>query len=398
MLIPYATARRRHRTPWVTFGIIAINVLVYLYCLTLGPDGFAEFAGRWGFEGLAPEGYYRLLTMVWIHDPRSFLHLHIIGNMWALAVFGPQVEDALGHIIYGAYYLLGGIVSGLAHALICAWTGLAGGPEMIGASGAVLCVLGMFAVRFYSTPVKTVLVVIPGIRIPAVIYLAIYLGLDLRAGIIGSFAERTVGGVAHWAHIGGFVFGAAAGLLHGVVRHARREYLLERPVESPDDRSERIPALRSLIRRNPADAEARLRLATLLDAEEATLPAAAEHYREAIDELLRSERPERAIAAFDALEEGGHSPGLITARSVPLLATALERAGRPADALRLLDHLARREGLDETTLEQALMGVAVLARDQGDGQRARWALERLVSELPFAPSVAWARRLLGGQG
>ena len=398
MLIPYATVRRAQRTPWVTMGIVAANVAVYLWVLGLGPERFTEVAGRWGFEGLAPEGYYRLLTSLWIHDPRSFLHLHLIGNMWALIVFGPQVEDALGHVLYGAYYLLGGIAAGFSHALICQALGMEGGPPMVGASGAVLGVLGMFAVRFYSTPVKTVVFVIPGVRLPAVIFLAIYLVLDIRAGIVGSFAMRTVGGVAHWAHIGGFLCGALAGLLHGVVGHARREYLLERPIESAIERSEAILGLRRLVERDPADAEARLRLATLLDADEARLGQAAAHYREAISEFLRTDRPDRAIDAYDALREGGHGPEILQPRAAAALATALERAGREADAIDLLDDLSNWPALAEGILEQALMGVAVMSRTRGDRATARQALERLLAEVPYSPCESWAKATLRDLG
>lgn len=394
MLIPYATVRRARRTPWVTAGIVGLNVIAYAGCLSVGPDRFPSLADRWGFQGLSPEGAYRLLTAIWIHDPRSFFHLHLLGNLWALIVFGPQVEDALGHVLYGSYYLLGGIAAGVSHALISRAAGIDGGPPMVGASGAVLCVLGVFAVRFYSTPVKAVFFIIPGIRLPAVLFLAIYLGLDIRAGIISSFALRTVGGVAHWAHTGGFLFGAGVGLLHGVVGHARREYLLERPIESDSDRVERISTLRGLVARDPSDAEARLRLATLLDADEATLPQAAIHYREAVDEFLRTEQYDRAIAAYDALREGGHAPSILRPRTAAALATALERAGRETDALDLLEDLSRWPNLEPDILEQALLGIAVLSRATGDQARARQGLERLLTEVPFTPWESWAKAAL----
>jgi len=399
VLIPYGTVRRARSFPWVTTAIIVLNALVYVYTLTLTPEQFSDYAHRWGFSGNRLDRFYTILTMMWIHDPGQFLHLHVIGNMWALLVFGPQLEDAMGPVRYGGYYVLGGVASGLAHAAIRAAVGINDTAVMIGASGAVMSVLGMFAVRFYSTPVNTVVLVVPGVRLPAVVFLATYIGFDIRAGILQTFAYRMSGGVAHWAHTGGFLFGAAVGMLHGVLRQARREYLVERPVHDESQRVDRAVLLRDLVRRDPGDAEARLRLGTLLDADDRTFAEAASQYANAIRLLLQAGDDERARAAYYSFRSGGHTLAELAPDLAAPVASAYERIGRPQEAREIYWHLATADKVPERILEQALIRTATLAMEGRDKERAVYALQRILDDFPFSPWVVWAtgalRRLTG---
>jgi len=399
VLIPYGTVRRARSFPWVTAGIIVLNALVYLYALSLTPEQFNDYAHRWGFSGNRINRFYTILTMMWIHDPSVFLHLHVIGNMWFLLVFGPQLEDAMGPVRYGGYYVLGGIASGLVHAAIRAVVGISDTAPMVGASGAVMSVLGMFAVRFYSTPVRTVVLVFPGVRVPAVVWLATYIGLDIRAGVLTTFAFRSAGGIAYWAHIGGFVFGAAVGMLHGVLRQARREYLVERPVHDESERVDRAVLLRDLVRRDPGDAEARLRLGTLLDADDRTLAEAASHYANAIRLLLQERDDERARAAYYSFRSGGHTLAELPPDLAAPVASAYERIGRPQEAREIYWHLATAEKVPERIVEQALIRTATLSMEAKDKERAVYALQRILADFPFSPWVVWAtgalRRLTG---
>jgi membrane associated rhomboid family serine protease len=394
VLIPYGTARKRRRFPWVTLGIAAACAAVELYATSLSGPDFVAFAHTWGFTGEDLSRLYTAFTMMWIHDPSGPLHIHIVSNLWALLVFGPQVEDALGHWLFAAYYIAGGLASCVAHTTIASIAHLDSAVPMIGASGAVMGVLGIFAVRFYSTPVNTVVFVVPGIRVPAVIFLAVYLGFGIRAGIINTFGYRISAGVAHWAHIGGFVFGAAAGVLQGVVRHARREYIIERPVDSEEDRAVRLHLLRGLIHHDPLDAEAHLRLATLLDADHVTHGQAPAHYSAALRQFVAEGELGRALAACSALKEGGHAVDDLDPTVAVAVASAYERAGRSSEALDIYAAVARREGTPERILEQALIRRAALLLTAEDHHNAAIALEELLDRCPFSPLSSWAKAAL----
>ncbi len=401
MLIPYGTVRRVRRFPWVTCGIIALNALVHLFVTAAAQQAaargdtlwFKRFADAWGFRGDAPERVYTFFTMMWIHDPVSFLQLHLLYNMWALLVFGPQVEDALGHVWYGVYYVAGGVFANLALWGMLSLAHVNQSLPTVGASGAVMAVLGMFAVRFYSTPVTSLFLFIPGVRLPAAVLLALFVGLaDIRPGLLETFVNRSSAGVAHWAHIGGFAGGALAGCLFGIVRHARREYLVERPVGSPEERRERLRDLRRLVEKTRHDPEARLRLATLLDAERHTLPEAAKHYEAAIREFILDGELVRVCAAYDAYCEGGHAFAEISPEVSAAVGASYEKRGRSRAALYVYQSLCVAPDVPPRLVEQALVRVIGLAHEPSDLRRAEWAFARLKAEHPLSPWLEWAER------
>lgn len=393
MLIPYATVRRKTSLPWANWSIAALNIIVYCYILGLGREGFVAFVERWALRADHPERVWTWFTMMWLHDPSVPLHLHLIGNLWALLVFGPQVEDALGALRYTLLYVGGGLFACLAHVVMSLAAGVEEAFPTLGASGAVMGVLGLFAVRFYSTPVKALLFVIPGVRLPAVVFLAIYIGLsDVRPGLIASFAEGEASGVAHWAHIGGFLGGALLGALTGGVRSGKREYLVERPVDSKDERSARMRELREHLAATAEDAEAHLRLATLLDGDSRTLTLAPRHYAQAIRQLVLEGELTRVCAAYDAFCEGGHSFDELDPEVSGFVAAAYERLGRKDAALYIYHHLATRSGVPARLTEQALARTASLGIELADRERARWALDRLEEDFPMSAWTEWAVR------
>jgi membrane associated rhomboid family serine protease len=138
-----------------------------------------------------------------------FLHggwLHLLGNMWFLWVFGDNIEDRLGHLRYLVFYLATGLGAGLAHALL----NLSSTIPAVGASGAISGVLGAYFVLF---PHSRVITLVPllffffTVRLPAVIILGYWFAIQFISGL-GAVALPGSGGVAWWAHIGGFVLGA----------------------------------------------------------------------------------------------------------------------------------------------------------------------------------------------
>ena len=198
-MIPLRDVIPSRTTPWVTMLLIAINVVVFIYELTLDDRSLRQFFDTYG---LVP-AYFSWLTAF----TAIFLHsgwLHIAGNMWSLWIFGDNVEDRMGHGRFLLFYLASGVVSSLFHASM-----MPGSPmPTIGASGAIAGVLGAYAFAF---PRARVLTLVPIffffqiIAIPALVLLGIWFAFQFIAGTLS--AGGSGGGVAWWAHIGGFVFG-----------------------------------------------------------------------------------------------------------------------------------------------------------------------------------------------
>jgi len=252
-MIPVGDSPRRLNTPWMTYAIILITIGAWVYMLTLNtavpndrgsaqndfnaqtegvcygfatrPTDLDRFICTWGFQpaefvdtvrgDATPEpGRAEVLFSI---ISSIFLHagwLHIIGNMLFLWVFGDNVEDRLGHIGFLVFYLLAGIVASLAQAFIDVGSAV----PVVGASGAVAGVLGAYLIYY---PKATVNVVIPffilifiPIPIPAVVMIGIWFLQNLFAGVATIYDPAAPdSGVAFFAHIGGFLFGALAVLL-----------------------------------------------------------------------------------------------------------------------------------------------------------------------------------------
>ncbi len=205
---------------FVTLGLIVLNVAFFLYELSLGGqvEGFIRTYGAVPKELLTgqdvpPPGPFPL----WIQLLTSmFLHagwLHLIGNMAYLRVFGDDIEDAFGSGLYLLFYLGVGIVASLAHILL---SGPADTIPSLGASGAISGVLGAYLVLF---PRRTVHVLVPGLyfvtaQVSALVMLGFWFVLQFFDGIAAlSTGAAQTGGVAVWAHVGGFVAGALVALL-----------------------------------------------------------------------------------------------------------------------------------------------------------------------------------------
>lgn len=214
-MIPISDELPSRRLPLVTYGLIALNVLVFLYELSLGP-AVDKFYMEWGsipYRITHPEQYplasLTLLTSMFIHAGPA----HIFGNMLYLWIFGDNVEDILGGIGYTLFYLAAGIAAGVAQILVAPSSTIPG----IGASGAVAGVLAVYLVLFPQAPVR---VLVPTFyfmriaRLPAVIVLGMWFVIQLFNGVmsLGSMGVAT-GGVAWFAHIGGFLAGLVVGLV-----------------------------------------------------------------------------------------------------------------------------------------------------------------------------------------
>ena len=202
---------RGSRPSFVNYILIVINVIVFLYQATLTPDAAQGFVNRWGVipvNILSGNDLITLLTSMFMHGG----WLHLIGNMLFLWVFGDNIEAVLGHFGYLLFYLAGGLAASAAHIMF--------NPESIvpsvGASGAISAVLGAYIVLFPGSRIRTVVLTF-GLfvtYVSAMVFLGIWFITQLFSGVasIGVQTAQT-GGVAFWAHIGGFVFGLLAGFL-----------------------------------------------------------------------------------------------------------------------------------------------------------------------------------------
>jgi membrane associated rhomboid family serine protease len=206
----------RERVAFVNIGLVAINVAVFAYMLTLSQVRLEAFVFRFGtvpVEILQGQHLYTLISSQFIHAG----WLHIAGNMIFLWVFGDNIERSLGHALYGGFYLLAGVLAGLAHVLFNPTSVI----PSIGASGAIAAVLGTYIVLFPVRQVR-VLVLILVTRVTAFVFLGVWAILQLFSGL-ASLGVQTAqsGGVAVWAHVGGFAVGLGAGVL---ARGAGRQY------------------------------------------------------------------------------------------------------------------------------------------------------------------------------
>ncbi|MBI2330688.1 MAG: rhomboid family intramembrane serine protease [Chloroflexi bacterium] len=208
-MIPlYDTARSR-RFPSVNWTLILLNGLIFYYDVTMGEERLNRFILDWA---LVPAQLTSDYAGSWLTIFTSmFLHggwLHILGNMWTLVIFGDNIEDRMGHGNYLVFYLL----SGTAAALMQTFLIPGSQTPMIGASGAIAGVLGAYIILFPRARIASlvpILFIFTLIEIPAVIYLGIWFVLQLFSGW-SALQGAAAGGIAWWAHVGGFVFGVIA--------------------------------------------------------------------------------------------------------------------------------------------------------------------------------------------
>lgn len=235
-MVPIRDDNPTSLTPYVTYGIIAINILVFLYQITLTPqqlDAFFELFAvipkelTASFNGInvgqpIPE-WWTLITSQFLHGG----FLHVAGNMLFLWIFGNNVEDQLGHVKFLIFYLSCGILAALAQ-----WYFSYGSMiPSLGASGAIAGVMGAYILRF---PQAQIVTLIPlgflfwTFRVPAFLFL----GFWFVQQAFYSFASLSVptnigmesGGIAYWAHAGGFLFGAVLGPVLGLFRGTKARF------------------------------------------------------------------------------------------------------------------------------------------------------------------------------
>lgn len=209
-MIPIRGTIRSETYPVVNSSIIVVSVLVFLVELSQGQnlDGFIKIYGlvpaRYSIPQISAyfttgQQFLSFLTFMFLHG--GFLHL--LGNMWFLYIFGDNVEDRLGPFRYLVFYLLCGLASGISH-LVINWHSVI---PTIGASGAIAGVMGAYFILYPRAKVLTlvpIFIFFQFIELPAFLFLGIWF---LFQFLSAAGASAQAGGIAWWAHIGGFVFG-----------------------------------------------------------------------------------------------------------------------------------------------------------------------------------------------
>ncbi len=213
-MIPLRDSLPSRNRPVVTGWLIALNALVFLFELSLGPEGRESFVHSFG---MTPDrfAWSTLLTSMFLHGG----WLHLIGNMWFLWIYGDNVEDILGPWRYLVFYLACGMAAGLTHLAF----NLDSSVPTVGASGAIAGVMGGYVRRFPHARIVTLLplfIFFTTIELPAYVILLYWFAIQIFSGV-GDSARAGVqeGGVAWWAHAGGFVTGA---LLVGILEQRNR--------------------------------------------------------------------------------------------------------------------------------------------------------------------------------
>lgn len=212
-MIPLRDANPSRTVPFVTYGIIAVNVLVFLFELAMGSQVgglFMEFgvvpyrvSASLGDGGIDPGAWLSFGTSMFLHGG----WMHLIGNMLFLHVFGDNIEDRCGHGRFVLFYLLAGAAAAATQVAVHPSSEM----PMVGASGAIAGVLGAYVILFPRARVLTLLPIViffQLIELPAYLFLGLWFLMQIASGVLSLRIGADAGGVAWWAHIGGFLSGA----------------------------------------------------------------------------------------------------------------------------------------------------------------------------------------------
>ena len=195
--------------PIFTYAFLVINVLVFVFELSLDPADLEAFIKTYSAipaEIQQGKNLSGLFTSMFLHGG----WMHIISNMLFLWVFADNIEATIGNLSFFLFYILGGVVASLCHV----YFNLGSPIPSLGASGAIAAVMGAYLVMFPRSQVKVLfflLIILRKFSIPAVAFLGIWIVMQVVSGVQSMGIAGEGGGTAWWAHIGGFVFGALVG-------------------------------------------------------------------------------------------------------------------------------------------------------------------------------------------
>ncbi len=203
MLFPYKDDNPKVLIPYVTYGILAMNTLLFLIQFLISSNDINLSNRIVSSFGFIPANFniLTIFSSMFIHGNLA----HIIGNLWFLKVFGDNVESVLGHLKYFFFYICCGFIAAIGQYIINPSSTI----PMIGASGAIAGVLGAYMIQFPNARVHNILFFIiffTKVTLPAQIVLGFWFLLQLSQGLI-EIGINTTGGIAWFAHVGGFIAG-----------------------------------------------------------------------------------------------------------------------------------------------------------------------------------------------
>jgi membrane associated rhomboid family serine protease len=223
-MLPIKDTIRAQSFPLVNWLLIIANTIVWFFMIDMTPGDAESFVFLYGLvpaqiELYNPISFYPFFTHMFLHGG----WLHFLSNVWILFIFGDNVEDRMGSLRYLMFYLAGGIAAGALQTYV----NLGSFIPAIGASGAIAAVMGAY---FLYYPRARVITLIPVflfpwfVEIPAILFLGFWFVTQLYSGVMAltMASGQAAGGIAWWAHIGGFVFGLIFAL--PFIRRRRRPY------------------------------------------------------------------------------------------------------------------------------------------------------------------------------
>jgi len=391
--LPVGTDARVRSTPWVTLSIVLLNV--FCHGIVLASRGDAATLYALAFKAAEPSVGTAIASL--------FLHadlLHLLGNLVFIAVFGPPLEARLGPVRFTIAYLACGWLSNLAQAAaILAWWPELTSVPIVGASGAISGLMGLFLVRLYYARLRFVsftMLLLQGVAkpaafsLPAIVGIGLWLGLTLVYQFVGIASET-----AYIAHLGGAAFGMVFGVAMGLVPEARLERHLAVGARYAD-RGEWFAALgeyESFLAKEPDDPEAlaqaaRLQRVTHQEAQSAS------RFREAIRQyLLRGD----SRSACDLYEEMRRLLGgqvVLQATDQLRVARGFEEMGRPSEASRAYEAYGKWYPDRRLATLAMLKSADIQRRILNNPGRARYIYEELARRaLPGDVAAIVADRL-----
>ncbi len=393
--------RKKEVVPWVTYGIILLNVLIF-YLYEAAPWGDAKFImNNLVFLPREPN----LWNVVVSAFTSMFLHangVHLWGNMLFLWALGTSVERRIGPGRFALLYLITGLFGGVAFVL--AWFIASGEPgHVLGASGAIAGIMGVFAVRCYfksmifPLPIlgifSLILPISLKVRLNSLVIIGLFFLANLSGGI-GQLSGQSASMVGHWAHLGGMISGM---LLAGFLKlgeGAVEERHLEIGVKAAGATvgyCEGEQSLRLVLQRNPGNVEAMLMLARVKSKYVAT-DEGRELYARVIPLLIAADPPEaaRAYLEYGKSYRQPLEPGALVA-----LAGIFQRQGDLDSATRCLDAVIAAADVAPAVRQRALAQCAAMLDKLGFEEVAGGYYETLIREFPQAEVTQRAYVRLG---
>lgn len=383
--LPLGTTRPRWRVPRWTYALIGANLAVFLLqvgSLEAMPEGFVP-------NRPSPVGW---IASIFMHAGL----LHLAGNMLFLWLFCTLTEDVFGPWLMLGFYFAGNAGATLLHVI----TGTLFAPQslsipVVGASGAIAGIMGLSAACFLQTKVRVWYLIgmyfywrTNVIEIAAPVFLALWGGWEVVQGVVSTSMQATyggAGGVAHWAHVGGFAVGLAGALALNLRERVVYTDLVDgkRPMTNHFEAFRQAGELEQMVTRSPNNADAWYALGRAREVS-GRPERSGEAYARALALFLKERRETDAVEAYAAMKEYRELPALPEA-VLFLLGCALEEAGRKNDAFEVLRRVSVA-GVQGPQRETALIRAAEIARAlPGYRVEAEQCYQTLLREFPYSP-------------